>query len=343
MDLGMIGLGRMGTNMVRRLLRAGHRCVVYDLQADAVQALAKEGAVGTTSFEDFAHTLKAPRAAWLMVPAAVVDPTLKILAPLLESEDVVIDGGNSHYHDDIRRAAELKPKGIHYVDVGTSGGVWGAERGYCLMIGGEEAVVRRLDPIFAALAPSVEAAPRTPGRETVGGTAEHGYLHCGPSGAGHFVKMVHNGIEYGIMASYAEGLNILHHANTGRQQRTADAETTPLRHPEQYQYDLKLADIAEVWRRGSVIASWLLDLTAIALLKNPDLAKFTGRVSDSGEGRWTVMAAIDESVPAPVLSAALFQRFGSRGEADFADKLLSALRYEFGGHEEKAAAEGGGA
>jgi 6-phosphogluconate dehydrogenase len=343
MDLGMIGLGRMGTNMARRLLRAGHRCIVYDLHADAVQALANEGAVGTTSLEDFANELKMPRAVWLMVPAAVVDPTLKTLAPLLERDDVVIDGGNSHYHDDIRRAAELKPKGIHYVDVGTSGGVWGAERGYCLMIGGEEAVVRRLDPLFAALAPSVEAAPRTPGRETIGGTAEHGYLHCGPSGAGHFVKMVHNGIEYGIMASYAEGLNILHHANTGQQQRTADAETTPLRHPEQYQYDLKLADIAEVWRRGSVIASWLLDLTAIALLKNPDLAKFTGRVSDSGEGRWTVMAAIDESVPAPVLSAALFQRFGSRGEADFADKVLSALRYEFGGHEEKAAGKGGGA
>ena len=305
--------------------------------------LAKEGAVGTTSLEDFANKLKSPRAVWLMVPAAVVDPTLKTLAPLLERDDVVIDGGNSHYHDDIRRAAELKPKGIHYVDVGTSGGVWGAERGYCLMIGGEEEVVRRLDPVFAALAPSVEAAPRTPGREKVGGTAEHGYLHCGPSGAGHFVKMVHNGIEYGIMAAYAEGLNILHHANAGKQQRTVDAETTPLRHPEQYQYDLKLADIAEVWRRGSVIASWLLDLAAIALLKNPDLAKFTGRVSDSGEGRWTVMAAIDESVPAPVLSAALYERFGSRGEADFADKVLSALRYEFGGHEEKAAAEGGGA
>jgi 6-phosphogluconate dehydrogenase len=337
MELGMIGLGRMGTNMARRLRRAGHQCVVYDLQPDAVQALAKEGAVGTTSLEDFATKLKKPRAAWMMVPAAVVDPTLKTLTPLLEHEDVVIDGGNSYYHDDIRRAAELKPKGIHYVDVGTSGGVWGSERGYCLMIGGDGAIVRRLDPIFAALAPSIEAAPRTPGREKVVGTAEHGYLHCGPSGAGHFVKMVHNGIEYGIMAAYAEGLNILRHANAGRQRRTVDAETTPLRHPEHYPYDLKLADIAEVWRRGSVIASWLLDLVAIALLESPDLAKFTGRVSDSGEGRWTIAAAIDESVPAPVLSAALYERFSSRGEADFADKVLSALRYEFGGHEEKAA------
>jgi 6-phosphogluconate dehydrogenase len=343
MEVGMIGLGRMGTSMVRRLLRAGHRCVVYDIQANAVQALAKEGAVATTSLEEFANRLKTPRAAWLMVPAAVVDPTLKNLTPLFERDDVVIDGGNSHYHDDIRRAAELKRSGIHYVDVGTSGGVWGGERGYCLMIGGEEAVVRRLDPIFAALAPGTEAAPRTKGRSAAGGTAEHGYLHCGPSGAGHFVKMVHNGIEYGIMAAYAEGLNILHHANVGKQQRTVDAETTPLRHPEHFQYDLKLADIAEVWRRGSVIASWLLDLAAIALLKSPDLAKFTGRVSDSGEGRWTVMAAIDESVPAPVLSAALYERFGSRGEADFADKVLSALRYEFGGHEEKAASPERGA
>jgi 6-phosphogluconate dehydrogenase len=343
MELGMIGLGRMGTNMVRRLLRAGHRCVVYDLQPEAVQALVKEGAVGVTSLEDVAHKLKKPRAVWMMVPAAMVDPTLKTLIPLLERDDVVIDGGNSYYHDDIRHDAELKPKGIHYLDVGTSGGVWGSERGYCLMIGGDEAVVQRLDPVFAALAPSIEAAPRTPGREKAGGTAEHGYLHCGPSGAGHFVKMVHNGIEYGIMAAYAEGLNILHHANAGKQRRSADAETTPLRHPEHYAYDLKLADIAEVWRRGSVIASWLLDLAALALFESPDLAKFAGRVSDSGEGRWTIAAAVDEAVPAPVLSAALYERFGSRGEADFADKVLSALRYEFGGHEERAAASEGGA
>jgi 6-phosphogluconate dehydrogenase len=329
--------------MVRRLLKAGHQCVVYDLHPEAVQALAKEKAVGATSLEDFVHKLKKPRAVWMMVPAAVVDPTLKTLIPLLERNDAIVDGGNSYYHDDIHRAAELKPKGIHYVDVGTSGGVWGSERGYCLMIGGDEAVVRRLDPIFAALAPSVDAAPRTPGRDKVGGTAEHGYLHCGPSGAGHFVKMVHNGIEYGIMASYAEGLNILRHANAGKQRRTVDAETTPLRHPEQYAYDLNLADIAEVWRRGSVIASWLLDLAASALLDSPDLAKFAGRVSDSGEGRWTIAAAIDESIPVPVLSAALYERFGSRGEADFADKVLSALRYEFGGHKEKAAAKQGGA
>jgi 6-phosphogluconate dehydrogenase len=343
MQLGMIGLGRMGTNMVRRLLRAGHRCVVYDLQPDAVQALVTEKAVGATSLEDLVHKLSKPRALWMMVPAAVVDPTLKTFIPLLERDDVVIGGGNSYYHDDIRRTGELKPTGIQYVDVGTSGGVWGSERGYCLMIGGEEAVVQRLDPIFAALAPSVEAAPRTPGREKRGGTAEHGYLHCGPTGAGHFVKMVHNGIEYGIMAAYAEGLNILHHANAGKQRRTVDAETTPLRHPERYPYDLSLADIAEVWRRGSVIASWLLDLAAMALLESPDLAKFAGRVSDSGEGRWTIAAAVDEAVPAPVLSAALYERFGSRGEADFADKVLSALRYEFGGHEEKTAATTGGA
>ena len=343
MELGMIGLGRMGTNMVRRLMRAGHQCVVYDIHSEAVQALVKEGAVGTTSLEDFTKKLKTPRSAWMMVPAGVVDSTLKSLVPLLERDDAVIDGGNSYYHDDLRRYAELKPKGIHYVDVGTSGGVWGAERGYCLMIGGEEAVVRRLDPVFAALAPSIEAAPRTPGREQAGGTAEHGYLHCGPSGAGHFVKMVHNGIEYGLMAAYAEGLNILRHANAGQQQRTVDAETTPLRHPELYRYDLNLADIAEVWRRGSVIASWLLDLAAVALLESPDLAKFAGRVSDSGEGRWTLSAAIDESVPAPVLSAALYERFSSRGEADFADKLLSALRYEFGGHVEKSAVKKKGA
>jgi 6-phosphogluconate dehydrogenase len=335
MELGMIGLGRMGTNMVRRLMRAGHQCVVYDIHPDTVQSLAKEGAIGTNSLEDFVKKLKTPRFVWMMVPAGVVDATLNGLTPLLESGDVILDGGNSYYHDDIRRAAELKPKGIHYVDAGTSGGVWGADRGYCLMIGGEKDVVQRLDPIFSALAPSVDSAPRTPGREKVGGTAEHGYLHCGPNGAGHFVKMVHNGIEYGIMASYAEGLNILHHANVGKLQQTVDAETTPLRNPEVYQYDLNLADIAEVWRRGSVISSWLLDLTAISLLDSPDLAKFAGRVSDSGEGRWTITAAIDESVPAPVLSAALYARFSSRGEDNFADKLLSALRFQFGGHEEK--------
>ena len=338
MELGMIGLGRMGTNMVQRLMRAGHQCVVYDLDPRTVRSVAKEGAVGTTSLEDFAKKLNSPCAVWMMVPAAVVDPTLKTLIPLLGRDDVIIDGGNSYYHDDIRRAAELKSKGIHYVDVGTSGGVWGSERGYCLMIGGDESVVRRLDPIFSALAPSIDEAPRTPGREKVGGTAEHGYLHCGASGAGHFVKMVHNGIEYGIMASYAEGLNILRHANAGKQPRTADAETAPLRQPEHSAYDLNLADIAEVWRRGSVISSWLLDLAASALLGSPDLAKFAGRVSDSGEGRWTIAAAIDESVPAPVLSAALYERFSSRGEDDFADKLLSALRYQFGGHQEKPAA-----
>jgi 6-phosphogluconate dehydrogenase len=342
MELGMIGLGRMGTNMVRRLRRAGHQCVVYDIHLEAVQALAKDGAVGTTSLEDFAHKLKKPRTAWMMVPAGVVDQTLKTLVPLLERDDAVIDGGNSYYHDDIRRAAELKSKGIHYVDVGTSGGVWGSERGYCLMIGGEESVVGRLDPIFAALAPSIDEAPRTPGREKLSGTAEHGYLHCGPNGAGHFVKMVHNGIEYGIMASYAEGLNILRNASAGKQKRTVDAETTPLRHPENYLYDLNLADITEVWRRGSVIASWLLDLTAISLLDSPDLAKFAGRVSDSGEGRWTVAAAIDESVPAPVLSAALYARFSSRGADDFADKVLSALRFQFGGHAEKSTTPKGG-
>src|SRR5665213_3564097 len=337
MELGMIGLGRMGSNMVRRLHRAGHQCVVYDIHPDTVDALAKEGTVGATSLEDFARKLKKPRAVWLMVPAAVVDTTLKTLIPLLEADDVVIDGGNSYYHDDLRRAADLKAKGIHYVDVGTSGGVWGSERGYCLMIGGDDAVVRRVDPIFFALAPSIDSAPRTPGREKVGGTAEHGYLHCGPSGAGHFVKMVHNGIEYGMMASYAEGLNILRHANVGKQTRTEDAETTPLRHPEYYPYELNIADIAEVWRRGSVIASWLLDLAAISLLDSPDLKKFAGRVSDSGEGRWTITAAIDESVPAPVLSAALYERFSSRGEDDFAEKVLSALRFQFGGHKEKAA------
>ena len=331
----MIGLGRMGTNMVQRLMRAGHQCVVYDLNAKAVEQLAKDGATGAASLEEFVRKLQKPCAIWMMVPAAVVDSTIAALAPLLDRDDVLIDGGNSHYHDDIRRAAELGKKGIHYLDVGTSGGVWGAERGYCLMIGGEDTVVRRLDSIFAALAPGVDTASHTPGREKVSGTAEHGYLHCGASGAGHFVKMVHNGIEYGIMAAYAEGFNILHKANVGKEKQSVDAETTPLRHPELYAYDMNLPDIAEVWRRGSVIASWLLDLTAIALLDSPDLAKFAGRVSDSGEGRWTIMAAIDESVPAPVLSAALYDRFGSRGEGDFAHQLLSALRFQFGGHQEK--------
>ncbi len=337
MQIGMIGLGRMGSAMVRRLLRAGHNCIVFDLHAEAVQKLASDGAVGASSLADFVQKLARPRAVWLMVPAGVVDATLAKLVPLFDSGDVVIDGGNSYYHDDIRRADDLKPKGIAYLDVGTSGGVWGAERGYCLMIGGDEAAVRRLEPIFAGLAPGIDTAPRTPGRETRGGTAEHGYLHCGPSGAGHFVKMVHNGIEYGAMAAYAEGLNVLHHANAGKRQQETDAETAPLRRPEYYQYDLNLADIAEVWRRGSVIASWLLDLIAMGLLDSPDLAKFKGRVSDSGEGRWTVMAAIEESAPAPVISAALYDRFSSRGEADFADKVLSAMRFEFGGHLEKPA------
>jgi 6-phosphogluconate dehydrogenase len=324
-------------------MKAGHQCVVYDVQPEAGQALAKEGAVATTSLQDFAKKLKLPRAVWLMVPAGVVDRTLQSLVPFLERDDVVIDGGNSYYHDDIRRADELKPKGIHYLDVGTSGGIWGAERGYCLMIGGDQSVVQRLDPIFAALAPSIESAPRTPGREKLGGTAEHGYLHCGPSGAGHFVKMVHNGIEYGIMGAYAEGLNILHHANAGKQKQSVDAETTPLRNPQNYQYDLNLADIAEVWRRGSVIASWLLDLAAMSLFDSPDLAKFSGLVSDSGEGRWTVAAALDEAVPAPVLSAALYARFSSRGQDEFGDKMLSALRYQFGGHMEKPVAKQEGA
>jgi 6-phosphogluconate dehydrogenase len=340
MELGMIGLGRMGTNMVRRLRHAGHQCVVYDIHPEPVNILVKEGAVGAKSLEEFTTKMKRPRAIWMMVPAAVVDPTLKSLIPFLERDDVLIDGGNSYYHDDLRRAAELKPKGIPYVDVGTSGGVWGSERGYCQMIGGEDSVVQRLDPIFAALAPSIEAAPRTPGRKS-GGTAEHGYLHCGPCGAGHFVKMVHNGIEYGLMASYAEGLNILRNANVGKRKRSVDAETTPLRHPELYAYDLNMADIAEVWRRGSVISSWLLDLAASALVDSPDLEKFAGRVSDSGEGRWTIAAAIDESVPAPVLSAALYERFSSRGDDDFAEKLLSALRYGFGGHKEKSSASSG--
>lgn len=335
MQLGMIGMGRMGANMVRRLMRGGHECVVFDMNQASVQEIAKEGASGATSLGDFVKKLGAPRAVWLMIPAAVVDRTLHDLEALLEPGDIVIDGGNSYYVDDIRRAKELSTKGLKYVDVGTSGGVWGLERGYCQMIGGPKDVVQHLDPIFKTLAPGPGNIERTPGREKVPGTAEEGYLHCGPSGAGHFVKMVHNGIEYGLMAAYAEGLNILHHANVGKQNREANAETAPLRDPEHYQYDLNLADVTEVWRRGSVIASWLLDLAAISLLQEPDLAKFSGRVSDSGEGRWTIMAAIDESVPAPVLTTALYERFSSRGEAEFANKLLSALRYQFGGHVEQ--------
>ncbi|HEY7825205.1 MAG TPA: decarboxylating 6-phosphogluconate dehydrogenase [Candidatus Acidoferrales bacterium] len=335
MQIGMIGLGRMGSNMVRRLTRAGHQCVVSDVNPESVKAMAGEGAIGSNSLEDFAAKLKPPRTAWMMVPAAVVDATLTALKPHFQRDDTVIDGGNSYYIDDIRRAKELAPNGIHYVDVGTSGGVWGLERGYCQMIGGEKEVVQRLDPIFKALAPGRGDIPRTPGREKTGGTAEEGYLHCGASGGGHFVKMVHNGIEYGLMAAYAEGMNILHHANVGKTKGAVDAETTPLRHPEHYLYDLNLPDIAEVWRRGSVVASWLLDLTAIALLKQPDLRNFSGRVSDSGEGRWTIQAAIEEGAPAPVLSAALYERFTSRGESDFPDKLLSAMRFEFGGHIEK--------
>ncbi len=337
MQLGMIGLGRMGSNMVRRLKRGGQECVVYDVHAEAAAPLIAEGATGASSLQEFVAKLKPPRAVWLMVPAAVVDKTIEQLAGRLEPGDILIDGGNSYYHDDIRRAAELKPREIHYVDVGTSGGVWGLERGYCLMIGGEAEVVRRLDPIFAALAPGASTAPRTPGREKNSGTAEQGYHHCGPSGAGHFVKMVHNGIEYGLMAAYAEGFNILKHAGVGKHPQDVDAETTPLRNPELYQYDLNLGEIAEVWRRGSVIASWLLDLAAQALLRSPELAEFSGRVSDSGEGRWTVDAAIDEGVPAPVLSAALFARFSSRGTDDYADKMLSAMRFAFGGHLEKKA------
>ena len=343
MQLGMIGLGRMGGNMVRRLLRGGHECVVSDRTPSVVDAMVKENAIGSADFADLIRKLARPRAIWLMVPAGIVDSCSGELVPHLEPGDTLIDGGNSYYHDDIRRAGELKAKGLHYVDAGTSGGVWGADRGYCLMIGGEDATVAHLDPIFASLAPGMDEASRTPGREKMGGTAEHGYLHCGASGAGHFVKMVHNGIEYGMMASYAEGLNILRHANAGKQTSTVDAETTPLRDPELYQYDLNLADITEVWRRGSVVASWLLDLAARALIDSPDLEKFAGRVSDSGEGRWTIRAAIDESVPAPVLSAALYERFSSRGEDEFADKLLSALRYQFGGHLEKSASEKGSA
>jgi 6-phosphogluconate dehydrogenase len=323
--------------MVRRLIGGGHDCVVFDASPKAVDALVKEKAVGATSLEDFMAKLAKPRAVWLMVPAAVVDKTLSDLRPLAEAGDILIDGGNSYYVDDIRRANDLAPKGIHYVDVGTSGGVWGLERGYCMMIGGEVATVKHLDPVFATLAPGVGNIERTPGRDKAGGTSERGYLHCGPNGAGHFVKMVHNGIEYGIMAAYAEGLGILRAANVGKQVHAADAETTPLRNPEHYQYDLDLPDIAEVWRRGSVIASWLLDLTASALLEDPALTKFAGRVSDSGEGRWTIKAAIDEAVPVPVLTTALYERFSSRGEADFQNKLLSAMRYGFGGHLEKQA------
>jgi 6-phosphogluconate dehydrogenase len=340
MQLGMIGLGRMGANMVRRLVRHGHQCVVFDMSPDAVAQLVKDKATGSSSLGDFVKKLEKPRAIWLMVPAAVVDNSIGELLPLLEAGDILIDGGNSYYIDDIRRSKELAQKGINYVDVGTSGGVWGLERGYCMMIGGPDQAVQRLDPIFKTLAPGVGDIPRTPGREgSAASTSESGYLHCGPSGAGHFVKMVHNGIEYGLMAAYAEGLGILRAANIGKKLHAVDAETTPLRVPEHYQYDLNLPDIAELWRRGSVVASWLLDLTATALQEDPVLAKFGGRVSDSGEGRWTITAAIDEAVPAPVLTTALYERFSSRGEADFQNKLLSAMRYEFGGHLEKAASE----
>src|SRR5438128_7091907 len=335
MQLGMIGLGRMGANMVHRLLAGGHQCVVFDRSPKAVEELVRAKAVGASTIVDLVKKLETPRAIWLMVPAAAVDATIGELVPHLASGDILIDGGNSYYVDDIRRAKELGEKGIHYVDIGTSGGVWGLERGYCLMIGGEPAVVKHLDPIFARLAPGAGDIPRTPGRQGTGGTAEQGYLHCGPNGAGHFVKMVHNGIEYGVMAAYAEGLGILHSANAGKRSHAVDAETTPLREPEHYQYDLDLREVAEVWRRGSVIASWLLDLTAAALVKDPALSEFAGRVSDSGEGRWTIKAAIDEAVPAPVLTASLYERFSSRGEADFQDRVLSAMRYESGGHLEK--------
>jgi 6-phosphogluconate dehydrogenase len=335
MQLGMVGLGRMGANMVRRLLKGGHECVVYDRSAQTVQELEKDKATGSSGLADMVKKLSTPRAIWLMIPAAVVDDTIAEIVPHLEKDDILIDGGNSYYIDDIRRAKQLAEKGIHYVDVGTSGGVWGLERGYCMMIGGENDVVKHLDPIFDTIAPGVGDVPRTPGREKLGGTSEHGYLHCGPNGAGHFVKMVHNGIEYGIMAAYAEGLGILRSANVGKHTQEIDAETTPLRDPEHYQYDLNLADVTEVWRRGSVISSWLLDLTASALAQDPQLSKFGGRVSDSGEGRWTIKAAIDEAVPAHVLTASLYERFSSRGEAEFADKVLSAMRFAFGGHLEK--------
>ena len=335
MQIAIIGLGRMGANIVRRLMHAGHECIVHDVRPQAIAQLAGEGAIGVASVKDLVAKLKAPRAVWMMLPAALVDDTIAALEGLLTPGDVLIDGGNSHYRHDIARAKALEPKGIHYVDVGTSGGIWGLERGFCQMIGGEKAIVQRLDPIFAALAPNVDSAPRTPGREKRATTADHGYLHCGPSGAGHFVKMIHNGIEYGIMAAYAEGLNILRHANVGVKAETADAETAPVQDPEAYRYDFDLAEITEVWRRGSVIASWLLDLTADALIRDPDLSAFRGRVSDSGEGRWTNKAAIDEGVPAHVLSAALYERFASRGEGDFANKLLSAMRHQFGGHTER--------
>jgi len=337
MQIAMIGLGRMGGNMTRRLLRAGHECVIFNQSPKPVEELVKENAIAASSLADLVKKLAKPRVLWLMIPAASVDGTISQLAPHLETGDIVIDGGNSYYIDDIRRAKELAAKGVHYVDVGTSGGVWGLERGYCMMIGGEPDVVKHLDPIFATLAPGIGDVARTPGREKIGGTSEQGYLHCGPNGGGHFVKMVHNGIEYGIMAAYAEGLSVLRSANVGKHQSEIDAETTPLRNPEHYQYDFQLRDVAEVWRRGSVIASWLLDLTASALLQDPNLSRFAGRVSDSGEGRWTIQAAIDEVVPAHVLTAALYERFSSRGEADFADKLLSAMRFQFGGHSEKPA------
>ena len=337
MQIGMIGLGRMGANMVRRLLHGGHECVVFDTNAASVDALVKEGALGATSLEDLLGKLKGRRAVWMMVPAAAVDHMIGLSSVLMKPGDILIDGGNSYYIDDIRRAKELATRSIHYVDVGTSGGIWGMERGYCQMIGGDLETVQHLDPIFKTLAPGRGDIPRTPGREKVSGTAEEGYLHCGPSGGGHFVKMVHNGIEYGLMAAYGEGMNILKRANAGKSSRAMDAETTPLRNPEHYQYDFNLPDITEVWRRGSVVASWLLDLTAIALLESPNLDNFSGHVSDSGEGRWTITAAIDESAPAPVLSAALYQRFSSRGEGDFAEKLLSAMRFQFGGHVERAA------
>jgi 6-phosphogluconate dehydrogenase len=336
MQIGVIGLGRMGANMVRRLIRGDHECVVFDRSQKAIDDLAADGASGAADLRDLVQRLASPRAMWLMVPAGVVDETISGLAPLLTEGDILIDGGNSYYVDDLRRAKDLAGKGIHYVDVGTSGGVWGLERGYCMMIGGEKEAVGRLDPVFRTLAPGRGDIAPTPGREKLGGTAEFGYLHCGNNGAGHFVKMVHNGIEYGVMAAYAEGLGILRDANAGKQSETIDAETTPLPHPEHYQYDLDLRDIAEVWRRGSVIASWLLDLTAIALAGDPDLTKFAGRVSDSGEGRWTIKAAVDEGVPAPVLTTALYERFSSRGEAEFANKLLSAMRFQFGGHLEKS-------
>ena len=335
MQLGMIGLGRMGANMVRRLQKNGHQCVVYDRSADSVKQLTGEGATGSTSLDDFVKKLNKPRAIWLMVPAGVVDATLHELTSKIDVGDIIIDGGNSYYIDDIRRAKELSGKGIHYVDVGTSGGVWGLERGYCQMIGGENDIVKHLDPIFKTLAPGRGNVDRTPGREKAGGTAEEGYLHCGPSGGGHFVKMVHNGIEYGMMAAYAEGLNILKHANVGKLDHATDAETTPLRNPEHYQYDFNLADVTEVWRRGSVVASWLLDLTAISLLEQPTLERYSGRVSDSGEGRWTIIAGIESGAPCPVLTDALYERFTSRGESDFASKLLSAMRFQFGGHLEK--------